>query len=258
MKRLLVIALLFAATSLFANAESNSDFARSYIAALVAANEANAPFAAMSHVETGTKAHLEEFIEQSKVARAALARAIVEVEPYTSSLNLKIAKGAILAKNVFEARQQLCDRWMALYTDMRSPDAKDEEIADRIVALRAQIGFIGRELGDSAVSAAWGMVKIDPTSGKARGWAISWSDRRAALKQLRATFGKDISKGPRPGHNYLETAAAALASFLVRDDWQEDVMRRMPGTPRTPPPRREAKFENGKPAFQYASGTKSE
>jgi hypothetical protein len=225
-------ALLFITTSLFANAENNSEFARSYIAALIAANEANAPFAAMSHVETGTKAHIAEFIEQSRLARAALAKAIVEVEPYTRSRNQKIAKGAILAKNVFEARQQLCDRWTALYTDMGKPDAKDEEIADRIVALRAQIGFIGQELGESAIAAAWGMVKLDPT-GKPHGWAISWGDRRAALKQLRATFGNDVSKGPKAGQNYLETAASALASFLGRDDWADQTT--LPGTPRKRP-----------------------
>jgi len=231
MTKRIAFALLLISTSLFAGAESNSDFARGYIDALIAANEANAPFAAMSHVETGTKAHLEEFIEQSRVARAALAKAIVAVEPFTSSRNQKIAKGAILAKNVFEARQQLCDRWTALYTDMRKPDAKDEEIADRIVALRAQISFIGQELGDSAIAAAWGMVKIG-ADGKPHGWAISWRDRRVALRQLRTTFGQDVSKGPKVGQNYLETAASALASFLVRDDWEETTL---PGTPRKRP-----------------------
>ena len=164
--------------------------------------------------------------------RAALQRAIVEVEPYTRSKNLKIAKGAILAKNVFEARQQLCDRWMALYVDMGKSDAVDEQIADRIVALRAQIGFVGQELGESAIAASWGMVKIDP-QGKAHSWAITWGDRRAALKRLRETFGKDISKGPKPGHNYIETAAGALASFLSRDDWEEDMS--LPTQPRKHP-----------------------
>jgi hypothetical protein len=231
-KRFAVACLSFAiASSVVAGVES-SDFTRAYIASLIAANEANAPFATMSHVETGTKAHLAEFIEQSRIARAALGRAIVEIEPYTRSKNQKIAKGAILAKNVFEARQQLCDRWMSLYTDMGKPDAVDGEIANRLVALRAQIGFIGQELGESAIAAAWGMVKIDP-KGTAHNWAITWGDRRAALKRLRETFGRAISKGPKPGHNYIETAAAALASFLSRDDWEEDF--NLPTQPRKHP-----------------------
>jgi hypothetical protein len=231
-KRLAVTCFAFAlASSLSAGMES-SDFVRAYVGALIAGNEANAPFATMSHVETGTKAHLAEFIEQSRVARAALQRAIVEVEPFTHSRNQKIAKGAILAKSVFEARQQLCDRWMALYVDMGKPDAIDEQIADRIVALRAQIGFVGQELGESAIAAAWGMVKIDPT-GKPHNWAITWGDRRAALKRLRETFGNDISKGPMPGHNYIQTAAGALASFLTRDDWEEDL--NLPTQPRKHP-----------------------
>jgi hypothetical protein len=231
-KHFAVACLAFAiASSVVAGVES-SDFARAYVASLISANEANAPFATMSHVETGTKAHLAEFIEQSRVARAALGRAIVEIEPYTRSKNQKIAKGAILAKNVFEARQQLCDRWMSLYVDMGKPDAVDEEIANRLVALRAQIGFIGQELGESAIAAAWGMVKIDP-QGKPHNWAITWGDRRAALKRLRETFGKDVSKGPKQGNNYIETAAAALASFLSRDDWEEDL--NLPTQPRKHP-----------------------
>jgi hypothetical protein len=198
--------------------DKKGEYLRAYVTALRFASDANQPFMNMSHVETGTPEQLAEFIAQSRTAYVALEHAAEHVAPFMASRNRAVAKSAGLAKSVFEARQKLCERWRALYADMSKPEAaSDPSIAERFGRLRGEIDRVGENLGASAVAAAWGVVKVD-RRGTPLGWGISTRDRRRAVDELKKTFGAAIVDGPRPGMNYLETAAAAMSSFLVRDD----------------------------------------
>jgi hypothetical protein len=221
-KRLVVIVLLFVAASAQAaeRIDKKSEYLRAYVAALRFANAANQPFMSMSHMESGTPEQLTEFVEQSRMAHAALEHAAEQVAPFMASRNRAVAKSAALAKGVFEARQKLCERWRALYADMAKPEAAtDPSIAQRFTRLHAEIDRVGENLGDSAVAAAWGVVNVD-RRGNPRGWGVSTRDRKHAVDELQKTFGTSITAGPRPGMNYLETAAAAMSSFLVLDNWK--------------------------------------
>ncbi|MEA2571278.1 MAG: hypothetical protein QOI24_3279 [Acidobacteriota bacterium] len=220
--RIAVIALLFVVTSAQAaeRIDKKAEYLRAYVAALRFANEANQPFMSMSHMETGTPAQLTEFIAQSRMAHDALEHAAEHVAPFMASRNRAVAKSAALAKDVFEARQKLCERWRALYADMSKPEAaSDPSIAARFSRLRAEIDRVGENLGASAVAASWGIVNVD-RRGNPRGWGVSSRDRKHAVDELKKTFGDSITAGPRPGMNYLETAAAAMSSFLILDNWK--------------------------------------
>lgn len=222
MKHLALLLVLLVATSAHAAAriDKKAEYLRAYVAALRFANDANQPFMNMSHVETGTPEQLAEFIAQSRSAHAALERAAEHVAPFMASRNRAVAKSAALAKSVFEARQKLCERWRALYADMSKPEAaNDPTIAERFSRLRAEIDRVGENLGDSAVAAAWGVVNVD-RRGNPRGWGVSARERRRAVDELKKTFGENVVAGPRPGMNYLETAASAMSSFLVLDNWK--------------------------------------
>jgi hypothetical protein len=221
-KRIVIVALIFIAASAQAaeRIDKKAEYLRAYVAALRFANEANQPFMSMSHMETGSPAQLTEFIAQSRMAHDALERAAEHVAPFMASRNRAVAKSAALAKGVFEARQKLCERWRALYADMSKPEAAaDPSIAARFSRLRAEIDRVGENLGDSAVAAAWGVVKVD-RRGNPRGWGVSRVDRKRAVDELKKTFGDSITGGPRPGMNYLETAASAMSSFLILDNWK--------------------------------------
>lgn len=217
MKRLLVITLLLATSAAAKEPKINSrpEYLRAYVAALRFANDANQPFLQLAHLETGTPEQLREFVAQSRVAQAALERAAERVAPFMASRNPAIAKSAGTAKRVFEGRQRLCERWRALYEDMTR---NDPSVATRFAALRDEIDAFGRELGDSAVAAAWGIVKID-RRGNPTAWGVNDRARRRAVDDLRTAFGASITAGPKAGMNYVETAAAALSSFLVQDRW---------------------------------------
>jgi hypothetical protein len=214
---LLAALLLFLAGVASAqNANSQSDFLRAYVRALRLADAANQPFTKLPTNETGTPAHVAEFLQQTQIARGALAEAIAAVAPFTISENHKIAESATLAERVFVDRDELCDRWIAFYADVAEHRGTPAEFAQRVFDLRRQIDHVGEELGTSAIAAAWGIVKID-AHGWPQGWAVPTVTRRASVQTLRATFGTKVVDGPDAGMNYVETAAATLATFISHD-----------------------------------------
>jgi hypothetical protein len=84
----LVAALLLSlAVSLAAHPNSQPDFLRAYVHALILASEANRPFDTLPHYETGSREQITAFAEASKVARATLTQAIDEITPFTTSIN---------------------------------------------------------------------------------------------------------------------------------------------------------------------------
>jgi hypothetical protein len=205
--------LLSLAVSLAAHPNSQPDFLRAYVHALILASEANRPFDTLPHYETGSPEQITAFAEASKVARATLTQAIDEITPFTTSINQKIAGSATLVKGALETRIKLCDGWLAAYEEMSKPNGDQEAITKRIAALRGDITKAGEDIGDSAIDAVWAIVKID-ARGRPQQWAVTWGERRAAQKELRTAFGDDIGKGPKPGQNYVQTAAAAFCRFL--------------------------------------------
>jgi len=82
----------------------------------------------------------------------------------------------------------------------------------QIAMMTTDLALIGR-LGDGAIAAVRGVINID-SRGKPQQWAVTWNERRAAVKELQTAFGNDISKGPKAGQNYVQTAAALFARFL--------------------------------------------
>jgi hypothetical protein len=230
------LAVLFFAAPIVAHPNSQPDYLRAYVHALILANDANKPFEAMPHVETGSPAQVAAFAEASTVARGTLTQAIDEIAPFTASVNHKIADSAALLQGALEERRKLCEAWAAVYADMGKPDANGEQIATRVTALRGTIAKSGEDLGDSAIKAIWGVVKID-TQGKPQAWAVTWGERRAALRDLKAAFGNDVIKGPRAGHNYVQTAAATFAHFLNEPNFEflpHVNSPRLTGTPHKP------------------------
>jgi hypothetical protein len=206
------LVLSFAA-SLAAHPNSQPDFLRAYVHSLILASEANRPFDTLPHYETGSREQIAAFADSSKSARATLTRAIDEIAPFTASVNQKIAGSATLVKGALETRIKLCDGWLAAYEEMSKPDGDQEAVTKRIAALRGDITKAGEDIGESAIDAVWAIVKID-ARGRPQQWAVTWGERRAAQKELRTAFGEDIGKGPKPGQNYVQTAAAAFCRFL--------------------------------------------
>ena len=206
-------AIAIVLVSLAANPNSQSDFLRGYTRTLILANEANRPFDAMPHFETGSREQVAAFATASRAARESLNQAIDAISPYTTSVNHKIAESATLMKGALESRRTLCDRWMSAYDEMSKPDADVNALTSTINALRGDIAKSGEALGDSAVAAVWAVVKID-ARGRPQQWAATWNERRAVLKELQQSFGNDIVKGPKAGQNYVQTAAAAFARFV--------------------------------------------
>lgn len=207
---LLVLTTLPAPAVRAASAESHSEFVHAYVRALVSANEAAKVFQNPEHLETGSPAQVALFASQAETAKGALDRATAELAPFLDSKVPAIRNAATNAHDVFVARRKMCDEWLAVY---RSVNDASGAAAERTAALRALVTSTGEQLGQSAVDAAWAATRIDP-SGKPRGWAISWSDRRKVIASLQEAFGNDVVKGPRPGQNYVETAAAAFTMFI--------------------------------------------
>jgi hypothetical protein len=212
-KRLIAI-LFFVATPLLAtNPHSEPEFLRAYVRTLILINEANVPFENMPHLETGSREQIAAFAGASRIARATLTKAIDEIGPFTGSMKKRIAESAKVITSAIDTRRKLCDGWMATYEEMSKPDGKPEEIAKQVVALRGDIDKAGQAIGDSAIAAVWGVIEVD-SIGRPQQWAVTWGERRAAQRQLKEAFGKDIDRGPKPRQNYVQMAASAFCRFL--------------------------------------------
>lgn len=72
--------------------------------------------------------------------------------------------------------------------------------------------FTAGELRESAISAAWAVVRNESKMD----FAVGRRERRELVNTLRASFGKSISEGPKKGQNELEVAAATMAYFLTQ------------------------------------------
>jgi hypothetical protein len=210
-----------------AGINSSPDYLRAYIHALRLTNEGNAPFEALPHLETGSPAHLAAFTEAGSASRGALAEAIVTLAPFTKSVNRNIAKSATLLKGALEERQKLVEGWSAVYAEMGKPDADGDATAKQVLALRALIVKAGDEITESAVAATWALAKID-TQGRPTGWAITYNERRGAVRELKSIFGADIAKGPHAGLNFIQTAAALFTNTLTHASFQRLTPMRSP------------------------------
>lgn len=129
-----------------------------------------------------------------------------------------ISKSAELAVLVFSELAALQDESVTQYKALLNSIGEGKVAPGTVIEKQAELGATYDEtwklLPMAATAGTYAVVEKDSTTGRMSGLALTAKQRDEILKQLRLTFGDEVTKGITTGQISLVASAAILYDVI--------------------------------------------
>jgi hypothetical protein len=153
-----------------------------------------------------------------KLGKADFECAESQVSPYAASSVETIQISARGAALVFARLAELHQKSVAQHTALLNSIGKGRMEPGTVLESQAELGAsydeAWKSLIPAATAATFSVVEEDPTTGRMSGLALTAKQRDKILRNLRSTFGDEITKGMKAGQTSLVASAAVLYEVI--------------------------------------------
>ena len=153
-----------------------------------------------------------------KLGKADFECAESQVSPYAASSDETIQTSARGASLVYALLAGLHEKSVAQHTAFLNSIDKGSVEPGTVLENQAELGAsydqAWKLLIPAATAATFSVVEEDPTTGRMSGLALTAKQRDNILRNLRSTFGDEITKGMKAGQSSLVASAAVLYEVI--------------------------------------------